>query len=170
MKRYIYLLVCICLVHLSNEGFGQKAYLCLTNVQQGKALLFEQGDYVYIAYNGYLGQPEGLAGYIISIDTAGLVLGKTMMHKTEKKRIARADISGLRRLSAGIELAKACAVLAASLGAYSLAWNAGAGRWASLTASVASALSVQAGANAIFPSKRAKYLLADGWTVSILVI
>lgn len=158
------------LILLADLCLGQKAYLCLTNTVKGKALLFEKGDYVYIGYQGYLDQPEGQAGYILQLDTAGLVLGKTLMARTAQKRISKTDITGIRRLSAGLELAKAALVLTASLGTYSLAGNAGAGRYISLSASVAAALGVQAASNAVFPSKRPKYFTKDGWTVSIIVI
>lgn len=160
----------LCLVLLAHIGFGQKAYLCMTNTASGKALLFEKGDYVYIGYRGYLGQEEGQAGYILQLDTAGLILGKTMMARSVQKRIAKRDITGIRRLSAGLELAKALTVLASSLGTYSAAGSAGAGRYVSLSASVAAALGMQAAGNALFPAKRPKYFIEDGWTVTILII
>lgn len=162
--------ILISLFSMATVCHGQKVYLCLTDTVNDKALLFEKGDYVYIGYDGYLGQSEGQAGYIVQLDTAGLVLGKTLMARAEQKRIAKTDITGIRRLSAGLELAKAITVLAVSLGTYSLAGSAGAGRYGSLTASVAAALSVQVAGNAVFPAKRPKYFTKDGWTVSILVI
>ncbi len=168
--KQLYIPVLIFLIFLSNVSLGQKTYLCLTNTASGKALLFEKGDYVYVGYDGYLGQPEGQSGYIVHLDTAGLVLGKSLMMRSEQKRIAKRDITGMRRLSAGLELAKAATVLAASLGTYSLAGSAGAGRYISLSASVAAALGVQMAGNALFPAKRPKYFTKDGWAVSILVI
>ncbi len=150
--------------------FGQKSYLCLTHQASGKAMLFEKGDYVYIGYDGYLCQSEGLSGYILQIDSIGLVLGKTMRPKSALKRIVVTDISGIRRLSAALDLAKALSVLVVSLTTYSVASNAGADRYIALTASVAAALGVQAAGNAIFPTKRPKYCTSDGWVVTLLVI
>lgn len=160
----------ITLILIGQSLSGQKSYVCLTHQASGKAMLFEKGDYVYIAYDGYLGQAEGQAGYILQIDSTGLVLGKTMRPKSALKRIEAGDISGVRRLSAALDLAKALSVLAVSLTTYSVASNAGADRYLALTASVAAALGVQTAGNAIFPAKRPKYKISDGWVVTLLVI
>ena len=164
------LLLCLVLSAASLVLNGQKAYLCMTHAESGKALLFDKGDYIYLGYNGYLGQPEGLAGYILQLDSTGIVLGRTMGAKSRLKTIAVDDISGIRKLSQMLELAKAGAVLTASLVTYSVAGNAGAGRYLALSTSVASAWGVQCAGNALFPSKRPKYKIADGWAFSIVVI
>ncbi|WP_143525146.1 hypothetical protein [Labilibacter marinus] len=165
------LIIIIGLLFIGVQLFSQKTGIIFYNQVEGKSIPFIKGSMIVVEYQGYLKQMELYTNNIIEVNDSTVLIGKARLFAapTQVKEIRIEDIKGFRKISAGSLLLKTTLTVGATLGAYYAMRNY-ADQLSSteeILYSTAIGLATNISLNKIFPDKKVKYKMKDGWKVFV---
>jgi hypothetical protein len=149
---------------------AQKHGIIFYNDSARKAVQIKAGGMVMLSYKGYLKQYELTTNYILQLNDSLIVLGKPRLFRepANVRQVRLTDISGFRKVSGGSQLFKFAITLGGTLGSYyAFSANEHISTTEKLVYSTAVALCTQLTLRLVFPSKKVKYKIKDGWRIML---
>jgi len=165
------LLLYIILLLGFNSLHAQKNILVFLNETEKKAIQIQTGGLVLLEYNGYLNQKELTLNYMLSINDSSVILGKSRVFggPIEKREIRIADLTGVRKVSAGSQFLKFAITTAAAIGSYYVFSDMkNVNTTEKLLYSTGLGLTTNFMIKLAFPTKKIKYKLDKNWKVFTL--
>jgi hypothetical protein len=149
---------------------AQKHGIIFYNDSAKKAVQVKTGGMVMLSYKGYLKQDELNTNYILQLNDSVIVLGKPRLFNApaDIRQVRIKDITGFRKVSEGTQLFKFLITLGGTLGSYyAFSANEHISTTEKLVYSTAVALGTQLTLSLVFPSKKVKYKIKDGWRIML---
>ncbi len=163
------------LIFLFITGFlalkAQKQVVVFYNETTNKSIQVPKGGMVMLQYQGYLNQIELNSNYLLQLNDSSLVIGKPRLigKPTEIREIRVEDITGFRKISSGSQFLKMALTVGATLGSYyAFSDNDHLTSTQRLYLSVGTGLITNFSIKLIFPTKKVKHKLKDGWRIMLM--
>ena len=161
------LLIILVFINIGLNAFAQKTALIFLNQEEKKSIQLIKGTMVVLEYQGYLKQMELNTNYVVGVNDSTIIIGKPSLFAkpSEVKEIRIKDIQGFRKISAGSQLLKTALTIGATLGAYygMRNNNDNLSSTQEILYSTGIGLATNISLKLIFPEKKIKYKMKDGW-------
>lgn len=166
-KHLIIIVFILCFVQLK----AQKQVLVFYNKSLNKSAQIPLKGMLTVEYAGYLKQLELSNNSLVSITDSSIILGKSKLIGgiTERREIKIDDITGFRKISAGRMILKSILTVATTLGSYyTFSDNTNMNATERLILSTATGIGTRISINLLFPDKKIKYKVKNGWKIITL--
>jgi len=150
---------------------AQKQVLVFFNDSLKKSAQIPLKGLLMVEYEGYLKQMELSNNTLIKITDNSIVLGKPRIVgiPTEQREIRLDDITGFRKISAGSVILKSLLTVGTTLGAYyAFSDNTSMNATERLLLSTSIGIGTRISINLLFPKKKVKHHMKDGWRIILL--
>ncbi len=168
MLRYLILLLLFS--SLIFEVKSQEKGIIFVNQITNKTIYIPKGGMLMVEYNGYLKQMELSTNTLLQLNDSSIVLGKYRLFgaPTNKRIIKTEDITGFRKISVGSQFLKTFLTLGVTLGSYYAFSNReNLNSTQRLAYSLGTGIVTTVLLKVIFPIKKVKYKLKDGWKMIV---
>lgn len=149
---------------------AQKQGIIFYNDSTHKSVQIRTGGMLMVQYSGYLKQQELTTNYLLELNDSTLTLGQPRLFNdaVNVRKVNIEDITGFRKVTAGTQLLKFTLTVGATLGMfYAIGKNDHLNSTEQLLYSTAAGLTTNFTLKLIFPSRKPKYKIKDGWRIFV---
>lgn len=149
---------------------AQKRGIIFYNETTKKSVQISTGGMLMVQYSGYLKQQELTTNYLLELNDSTLTLGQPRLfnNAVNLRKVNIEDITGFRKVTAGTQLLKFTLTVGATLGMfYAIGKNDHLSSTQQLLYSTAAGFATSFTLKMIFPSRKAKYKIKEGWKIMV---
>lgn len=164
-----YVIILLCLISFI-ETKAQKQSIIFYNDSTNKSVQIKTGGLLMVQYSGYLKQQELTTNNLLELNDSTLTLGQSRLfnHPVNVRKVNLDDVTGFRKVSAGTQLLKFGLTVGATLGTfYTISENDNLNSTQQLLYSTAAGLATSFTLKLVFPARKAKYRIKDGWRIIV---